>query len=166
MMKARIGAVTALLAVLVLAGCSQQTVTEPSPPPGEAAHDHEHDPQDDLDYELPAPYPTWDSNSQGQAIDVARAAVAAYGRGGADDWWDQLEPLLDDEAARVYANVHATAADRFQPAGDATIIDDTSAYVAVVEVPSTVGDFEVTVVRAGEGEDWKVTRFTFPEGVG
>ena len=164
-MKARIIAGAAVLAALVLAGCSVQDSSEPSPPVAPSAESSHPAPQDDLDYEL-APYPTWDAHSRLEAMDVARAAVAAYGRGGADDWWEQLEPLLNDEAARTYANVRATEADRFQPTGDATITDDDSAYVAVVEVPSTVGVFAVTVARDGADEDWKVSRFTFPEGTG
>ncbi|WP_125778378.1 hypothetical protein [Antribacter gilvus] len=116
----------------------------------------------------PYAVPSWDSASQTSAVDAAVEALRAFARPDADPtmWWAELEPHLTDQAAHDYAYVDPAAIPARGVTGAGQIVDDASAYVAVVEVPTDVGPYRVTVSRQDAADQWRVDRLTPPEGQG
>ncbi len=53
----------------------------------------------------PRTIPTWDDNSRQSAIAAAQTVMLAYARPdlGFDEWWANLQPLLDQKATQDYA---------------------------------------------------------------
>jgi hypothetical protein len=113
------------------------------------------------DYDVP----TWDAESRAAALNVATRAMRAFARPGADaeTWWSELEPLLSDQAAQDYAYVDPAAVPARKVTGGAKIIDDASAFVAVVRVPTDVGPYEITISRQNAADKWRVERLTPPK---
>lgn len=113
------------------------------------------------------PVPRWDERSRADAVAAAGTAMTAFARPSLpfDTWWAELEPLLTQQAQQDYAfvdpaNVPATAV-----TGPGTLVDETSAYVATVEVPTDVGVYTLVLTRADAASPWLASRFTPPEGV-
>lgn len=133
------------------------------PPPQAQGHndeDHDHEPAEAV--------PTWDEASRTGALEVAGQTMRAFARPSLDEatWWDQLRPLLTPAAAIAYegtdpANVPASAV-----TGAPVLVDDTSAYLARVEVPTDAGTYAVLLVREGAGQPWLAERITPPESAG
>jgi hypothetical protein len=109
--------------------------------------------------------PTWDPESREAALNVATRAMRAFARPGADaeSWWSELEPLLSDQAAHDYAYVDPAAIPARKITGGAKIVDDASAFVAVVQVPTDVGPYKVTISRQDAADEWRVDRLTPPQ---
>lgn len=116
----------------------------------------------------PYTVPSWDAESRQSAVDAATAAMRAFARPGLDakTWWAELEPHLTDQAAQDYAYVDPAAVPARKVTGRAQLVDDTSAYVAVVEVPTNIGAYRLILSRQDAGDPWGVDRFTPPEGQG
>jgi len=49
--------------------------------------------------------------------------------------------------------------------GPTIITDETSAYVAFVDVPTNAGTYGVVLSRADAASPWLASRFILPEGV-
>lgn len=182
MQRLAIGAGIATVLALALSACSGQgespSTTTPPPTPASTSTPL------DLDQFTPAPegaidedtgetitarpVPTWDEQSRAAAVEAAQAAMNAFARPSLDytTWWAELSPLLTQQAQQDYsyvdpANVPATAV-----TGPGTVVDETSAYVASVEVPTDVGTYTLVLTRADAASPWLASRFTPPEGVG
>ena len=115
----------------------------------------------------PRPVPVWDDESRQSAIAAAEAAMRAYARPnlGFDEWWAQLQPLLDQKATADYAYMDPSRIIATTVTGPAVITDDTSAYVAFVDVPTNAGTYGVVLSRADTDAPWLAGRFILPEGV-
>ena len=83
-------------------------------------------------------------------------------RADADSWWADLEPALSAQAAADYAGTDPAAVPARAVTGTAVLVDDSSAYLASVEVPTDAGAYEVLLSRAGAGAPWLVERLTPP----
>lgn len=116
------------------------------------------------DYDVP----TWDPESRAAALNVATRAMRAFARPDADaeTWWSGLEPLLSDQAAMDYAYVDPAAVPARKVTGGAKIVDDASAFVAVVRVPTDVGPYDITISRQNAADEWRVERLTPPQEAG
>ncbi|WP_242493917.1 hypothetical protein [Sanguibacter massiliensis] len=115
----------------------------------------------------PHAVPTWDIPSRTAVVEAARNALAAFARPTLEQetWWAELSPLLTPQAQLDYtyvdpANVPATAI-----TGPGTLTDETSAYVASVEVPTDVGTYTLVLTRADAESPWLASRITPPAGV-
>lgn len=112
--------------------------------------------------------PEWDAQSREAVTRTAEKAMTAFARPGmaADQWWDELEPLLSSAAQLDYsytdpANVPASAV-----TGPGTLVDDSSAYLGYVEVPTDAGTYTVVLSRLDGAAPWLVERLAPPDGQG
>lgn len=115
----------------------------------------------------PRPVPTWDDESRESATAAAVAVMTAYARPDLpfEQWWAGLQPLLDNKATQDYAYMDPARIVATSVTGPAVITDDTSAYVAFVDVPTNAGTYGVVLSRADADSPWLAGRFILPEGV-
>ncbi|PPK93159.1 hypothetical protein CLV92_11176 [Kineococcus xinjiangensis] len=176
-----------LLAVL-LTGCGAGTegqVAAPSVPgtgepvpggegaaaPGPAVDGHAADGQahghTDADHVLPEPLPspTWDDASRAAALERAEAAVRAFARPDLpeEQWMAGLAPLLTPQGAFAHQGTDPRNIPATRVLGAGTLVDDRSAYLAVVVVPTDAGPHEVLLSRAGADSPWLAELVTAPE---
>lgn len=169
----------ALAAALLLAGCSVPTAEPPAALPSATPSGSPAVPESVRSL-TPAPSdaepddgvqpgrheaPEWDEASRQAVVDAAVTAMTAFARPGLafDAWWEDIEPLLTPEAARDYAYVDPVNIPAAAVTGPAVIVDDTSAYLAHVEVPTDVGAYTLILSREDARAPWLVSRFTPPE---
>lgn len=109
--------------------------------------------------------PEWDEHSRDTLIQTAEAAMAAFAQPGAahDQWWQDLEPFLTQQAAALYVTVDTENLPPSEVTDSAIIVQDESAYVAQVEVPTDAGTYTLILSRRDADADWLVARFTPPE---
>ena len=110
---------------------------------------------------------TWDDASRAEAVTTAEEAMKAFARPdlNQDAWWAGIEPRLTPEAAQDYAYVLAANIPVHQVTGVGSLVDDASAYLARVQVPTDIGAYTLILTRANNDAPWLVTRFDPPEGV-
>jgi len=115
----------------------------------------------------PRPVPTWDAESRESATAAAVKVMTAYARPDLsfDQWWADLQPLLDSKATQDYSYMDPARIVATGVTGPAVITDDTSAYVAFVDVPTNAGTYGVVLSRADADAPWLAGRFILPEGV-
>ena len=115
----------------------------------------------------PQPVPEWDEDSRQAAVAAAETALRAYARPGlpAETWREGLIPLLDQKAQQDYSYLDPARIVASEVTGAGTITDDTSAYVAFVDVPTNAGTYGVVVSRTDADAPWLTSRFILPEGV-
>lgn len=109
----------------------------------------------------------WDEESRASVIAAAETAMTAYARPDLpfDQWWAAVQPLLDQKASQDYAYMDPSRIVTTQLTGKGVIVDDTSAYVATVQVPTNAGTYSLILSRIDGKAAWLVSRFTPPEGV-
>ena len=79
-------------------------------------------------------------------------------------WWAQLEPMFSPQAAADYTGTDPAQVPAHQVSGPAVLVEQSSAYLATVAVPTDVGAYQVLLSRAGAGEPWLVERLSPPQG--
>ncbi|MGW6132392.1 hypothetical protein ACWFNE_20395 [Cellulomonas sp. NPDC055163] len=114
------------------------------------------------------PDPVWDEASRVAAVAAATGAVAAFARPGLpyEQWWAELAPALSVQAQMDYQYVDPANVPARAVTGPAVLVDEASASVAGVQVPTDVGPYTVVLSRASAGQGWLVERITPPEGLG
>ena len=154
--------VLTVLAVYVLVGCGIDTPS-PSPPtvsdrPDGVALDIEPEPT------APEAEPTHDQTSRSAAVTTAEGCVAALVQTVPyDQWWDGLSAWLEPDLAQSWswtdpANVVGTVV-----TGPGVVVEDVSAWVLLVDVPTDAGPWHVTVARDDHGS-WAVRDLVPPVG--
>ncbi len=115
----------------------------------------------------PQPVPQWDEASRVAVVAAAEAAMTAFARPDLDEetWWAGIEPLFTDEAAQRYAYVDPANIPVREVIAEGFIIDDASAYVAIVEVPTDAGRYQLVLNRRNAEAPWLVSRITPVEDV-
>ncbi|MGL4340140.1 MAG: hypothetical protein ACRCSP_06940 [Rhodoglobus sp.] len=116
---------------------------------------------------VPEVVAVWDEQSRAAVITAAETAMRAFARPDLsfEQWWEAMEPLLEQGALRIYSYVDPANIPVTQVTGAAVIIDDTSAYVAKVAVPTNVGNYTLILSRADGNSAWLTSKFTPPDGV-
>lgn len=116
----------------------------------------------------PRAVPEWDSASRAAATAAAEDVMRAFARPDLDagSWWGQLEPLLSSEAQINYAYVDPANIPAREVTADPSVTEDSSAYVARVQVPTDVGDYTVLLSRRDANAPWLAERITPPEAAG
>lgn len=165
----------AVVAALVLAGCAGQDDEAPPAPPNSTPAtpvtpdlDQFTPPPSGLVDEdtgetiTPQPVPEWNETSRQSVVAAAETAMRAFARPDLDydTWWAELEPLLTPQATEDYAYVDPANIPVREVTGQGTIIDDTSAYVAQVEVPTDAGRYWLILNRQDADAPWLVSRIT------
>lgn len=160
---------------LLVAGCAQPAVTQPEanndpsigafearplPSPLPTA------PDGDVVAEDPAaePSPTWDAASRTAAVENAAAVMAAFARPQADEraWWAELAPLLTLSGQDAYAFVDPANVPARQVTGEPVVVDESSGWLARVQVPTDVGVYDLLLVREDGASPWLAEQITPP----
>lgn len=114
------------------------------------------------------PVPTWDVAAETAAINAATAALAAFARPdlSQEQWWAQLRPHLSQEAAETYVYTDPINVPVSAVTGTATALESSSAYLALVDVETDVGTYQVLMVRADGESPWLAQEFAPPPDLG
>ncbi|HIZ36387.1 MAG TPA: hypothetical protein H9815_11460 [Candidatus Ruania gallistercoris] len=104
------------------------------------------------------PVPTWDAAAEGEATEVAVAAVAAWARPdlGYEQWWADLSPFLSWQAQEAFASVDPALVPASAVSGEAQAESGESPFLSTVVVPTDVGTVEVLLSRQSAEETWLV----------
>lgn len=113
-----------------------------------------------------APVPVWDETSRGSAVSSAEEVVRAFAQPELDfdQWWAQIQPLLDQKASRDYSYMDPAVIPATEVTGEGKLLDEDSVYVARVEVPTDAGTYTVIMSRTDAVAPWLTSRITPPEG--
>jgi hypothetical protein len=124
----------------------------------------------DQDADLPSlpAYPTWDQRASRDAIDSARSALSLYARHDLTPrrWWAKLSPRLSPSAAAAYLGTDPANVPVRTVRGPGHIVAVPSTYLAIVQIATDVGPYQVLLSREGQGSRWLVERFTPPASAG
>lgn len=158
--------------VLLTVGCSSDPepsdttsvtteATTPAGPPTAGAIN-----EDTGEVVTTAPVPVWDDASRESAVTAAETVLSAFAQPDLsfDQWWAQVQPLLDQKASRDYSYMDPAVIPVTAVTGEGTLLDEDSAYVARVEVPTDAGLYTVIMSRGDANAPWLTSRITPPEG--
>ena len=111
--------------------------------------------------------PTWDPASRAAVSAAAAAALTAFAHPDLsyEQWWTALRPHLSAAAQVDYAYVDPASVPAKAVTGAAQIVDESSAYVAGVQVPTDVGTYTLVLSRVDGTAPWLTERITPPAGV-
>lgn len=168
--------VVATALVMLLSGCTSSPA--PAPPeilvpqvssavPVEVATDGAIN--EDTDETISAePVPVWDESAEAAASAAAVEAMTAFARPDMayDQWFAQLRPHLSQDAAETYVYTDPINIPVTTITGEATVLESTSAYVAVVDVDTNVGEYQVLMLRTGATAPWLAAEFAPPPELG
>lgn len=113
----------------------------------------------------PIKVPVWDQKSRESVVDAAEHAMEIYAQPdlSQDEWFTQMEPLMTQKAALDYSYLEPSSLPVKKVTGKGKLVNETSAYIGRVEVPTDNGTYTVLLNRSSADADWKVHRFTPPE---
>lgn len=100
-----------------------------------------------------------------EAGNAAHAAVGAYfATDDPDAWWANFSQHLTPAAQEVWQYTDPRRVPAGAPEGSAEygLVSGTDAEITV---PTTIGGFQLVMVRAGPADPWKVSYLAPPEGV-
>lgn len=125
---------------------------------------------DDETGEAPHPMvpPAWDDAVRAEAIAVAEALVAAYTAPIDDEraWWEGVAPLLSRVAQTDYQYVDPANVPDATLTGGSTSTDEAVAGIARIDVPTSVGMWQIVLSWQSPAETWIGEQIIPPEGVG
>ncbi|MFC7329183.1 hypothetical protein [Marinactinospora rubrisoli] len=148
--------------IALLSGCAPET--EPEADETElTGSGHHHVP--DAEFQDPGEYPTWGTGDRSDAIQQAESAVTAFvsDKDDEDTWWDGLRGHLSAQAQLEIQGTDPANIAADEVTGDGELTDDSSAYLAWVEVPTDAGTYQVLLSRTAQDAPWLVERLTPPE---
>lgn len=95
---------------------------------------------------------------------AAETALLAFSQvqAGYDLWWAGLEPLMHPFSAEEYSYLNPANIAAFEITGPGVIAADSTTLVVEVTVPTSVGDYTVTVVRQPGSNAWLAASFIPP----
>lgn len=102
--------------------------------------------------------PHWDEETRGRLVQTATEAVEAFARPDLpyDQWWEAFSPYLSGSARGAFATVEPATIPISRVTGEPQITDETSPYLAWVEVPVDVGGVAVLLSRDEHRDPWLV----------
>ena len=161
----------AAVAVMVGAGCSNDpvpaattaSVTAPAPPPAGLGGTGTN--EDTGELVTTSPVPEWDQASRASALGAAHDVMTAFARPDLpfDQWWAGLQPMLDQQASRDYSSMDPSVIPVTTVTGEGSLLDEDSAYIARVAVPTDAGEYTVLLSRRDADAPWLASRMTPPE---
>lgn len=149
---------------------SQQPAPAWSPPPGADLSPAPTGVEDDTQPGVtitPLAVPTWDASSRAAAVARAAEIMTAFAQPTRpyEDWWADLAPLLSEQAQQDYSFVDPTNIPVSALTGAPVLVDESSAFLARVEVPTDVGVYELLLSRTDATAPWVGESITPPAGV-
>lgn len=137
------------------AGCTSAPNEQPgaSPPPPVEVHDVE----DAGEVEIP---PIAAPSSQNSALEAAAIVMEAFARPelAADEWMDAMYPLLSQAGADAYIGTDPSRIPELQLTGGGRVIEGSTEVSLIVEVPTTVGPYLVSLSRPSTDSNWLADR--------
>ena len=108
--------------------------------------------------------PTWDPASREAATLAATKVMEAFARPGLGygEWWAGLGPPLSAQAQIDYAYTDPTSVPAKAVTAAPLIVDESSAYIARIDVPTDVGTYVVVLSRVDANAPWLAERITPP----
>jgi len=101
------------------------------------------------------------ADTRRRAVDFLRAYTATDQDPAA--WWAGVQPLLSPAAAEDYSYVDPAEVPTLStPTGDVRVLPDGSSSLVQVQVPTSIGDYVVTLARDGSTSPWLVARADSP----
>lgn len=109
--------------------------------------------------------PQWDAASRKSAVTAGEEAMRLFARPTLDQatWWEELSPLMNDVARKDYAYVQPQSIPANKVTGPGKIVEEDSASVVRIEVPTNAGTYVVILNRTDADSPWKIARYIFPE---
>jgi len=104
--------------------------------------------------------PKWDDASRASLLSAAVKAMTAFARPDLPEkqWWAALEPLLTAEGAQFYSFVDPANIPARKVTGPAVIVNEESAYVTDVDIPTDAGVYRLVITRPHGAAPWLVSR--------
>lgn len=90
------------------------------------------------------------------AVDVMTAFARPHLQQGR--WWRDLAPMLTPAARKAYQYVAVENVPAREVRGKGKIVDDSSPYLASVEVKTDVGTYTILLARTGQEAPWLAER--------
>ena len=115
----------------------------------------------------PLDMPIWDATSRAAAVARAAEIMTAFAQPTRpyEDWWADLVPLLSEQAQQDYSFVDPANIPVSALTGDPVLVDESSAFLARVEVPTDVGVYELLLSRTDATAPWVGESITPPASV-
>lgn len=156
--------VAAAAAAALLTSCSSAPADPPAAPTAALPTG-----PNDVAAELPAPAPSPvdDAASRTEAEVAATATMTSFIQVQLppDEWLLELSPHLTASARDAYVGTDPLEVPARQLTGPARWAGSSSAYLAAVTVPTDVGDYQLLLVREGQGAAWLAETLTPPDGL-
>jgi len=111
------------------------------------------------------PDPTWEPGGKAAAIARAEHIVRTYARPGEpyQQWWDDLEPLLVEDAKLGYKQVDPANIPPLPQLGKARTYCDDNPYVVGVAWKTPTGTWGVDLVRDELDQPWLALKIVLPK---
>lgn len=125
----------------------------------DSAHSHGEAPEGGME----APSTTADPAARSEAV-VARQVLLTWARPTvpAEQWWDDLEPMLSPSAREAYAYTDPSILPALKITGTPTVEKSTVTTWALVWFPTNDGRYGVQLSRTSETAAWTMSRIWFP----
>lgn len=171
-------ALLATATVTVLAGCVQKPISHPPPTPTSTSTSTRA-PSRGLPLGLPSTAPTAPvdagevtpaseagKQSQSAAVTAATMVLRAFAQPqlSADTWWAQMLPLLSQHGAVAYEGTDPQQIPVKQVTGTGTVLQGSTDVSLIVQLPTDVGLYNITLTRPGAGAPWLAERIRPAQG--
>lgn len=168
-MKRATAAAVPLVAALALAGCVNSTDAVSSVSPSSSptvTSTNPVNPTPPVDDATADPVPEAGADSQAAAIDTAEKAVTAFARPDLsyDEWISGLYPYLTQAAAAAYEDTDPARVPVRQVTGSGTILPASTDVALIVQVPTDIGPYNVSLSRPSADAPWLADRIRPAEG--
>lgn len=138
---------SAILAGVLLTGCSSTPATGPAPTPAPSAT---------IAADEGGLVRTPTGADSRAAKTTATAAVTAFLDTDAPDWFDQLAPYLTDDARTAYGTVNVARIPTGHVTAAATVDSTVNDFRRTAHVPTTLGSYQVDLWRGRGTDPWQV----------
>lgn len=112
------------------------------------------------------PAPEAGGEAQRAAVDAATAALETFARPSLDydTWWSELLPLLTEQAGVAYAGTDPAEIPVHQVTGAGVVLEGSTEVSLIVQLPTDVGAYNVSLTRAGADAPWLADRIRPAQG--
>jgi len=157
-------AVLVIAAVTALSGCTGQS--SPSLRSTNSNHLPSTSPTAPVDDSDVAAAPNASTASQTGAIAAATKAMRSFAQPqlSSDKWWSQMLPLLSQQAGVAYQSTDPSQIPAHQVTGTAIVLPGSTDVSLIVQVPTDVGPYNVTLIRASASAPWLADRIRPAQG--
>lgn len=110
--------------------------------------------------------PEASSESGAAALEAASTALATFAQPdlSAEEWWRQMVPLLSQTAAIAYEGTDPAQIPVHQVTGPGRILEGSTEVSLIVEVPTDVGPYNVSLIRGDTTSPWLADRIRPAQG--